>query len=203
MLGLLAAGAMALPAMVGSREAAADARIFIDALGDKALEALTGDIGQDVREQRFRELLNEFFDMRSIGKFVLARYWKVATDEEKDEFLGLFETLVVQAYAQRFTEYSGERFNVIEVTADAKPGYSTVRSVVERPEGEDVRVDWLVLEENGVSKIEDVKIEGVSMAQTYRSEFASVIQSKGGKVAGLITALRDKTGAIGQQSAAQ
>ncbi len=202
-LGLVVAGAFALPVAMGSRGAQADARVFIDALGEKAIEALTGEIDQGVREQRFRELLNEFFDMPSIGKFVLARYWKVATDAEKNEFLGLFETLVVQAYAQRFSEYSGERFDVLEVVEDAKPGFSTVRSVVDRPDGEDIRVDWLVLDENGVSKVEDVKIEGVSMAQTYRSEFASVIQSKGGKVAGLITALREKTGANGQQSAAQ
>jgi len=40
--------------------------------------------------------------------------------------------------------------------------------------------------------IVDVKIEGVSMVQTYRSEFAEVIQNNGGKVAGLIEALRKK-----------
>jgi len=41
--------------------------------------------------------------------------------------------------------------------------------------------------------IVDIVVEGVSMAVTQRSEFASVIQSKGGTVKGLIDALRAKT----------
>ncbi len=197
--------AVALPLGVGHPALAlADARVFVDQLGAQAVEALTGpEISEQEREERFRTLLNEFFDMPGIGRFVLARYWKSATEEERAEFLGLFETLIVQAYARRFTEYSGERFLVSEVVQEGRPGYTTVRSVVQRPTGEDIRVDWLVLDKDGGQKIEDVKIEGVSMAQTYRSEFASVIQGGGGKVAALLAALRKKTGDPGAQNAAQ
>jgi len=42
-----------------------------------------------------------------------------------------------------------------------------------------------------------VIVEGVSMAVTQRSEFASVIQRNGGQVEGLITALRQKTEGAG------
>ena len=39
----------------------------------------------------------------------------------------------------------------------------------------------------------DVVIEGVSMRITLRDEFAAVIRSNGGKVEGLLAALRKKT----------
>lgn len=194
-LTLIIGSAVAIRVGGASAVAAADARVFVDQLGSRAIEALTGvDVSQQEREERFRGLLNEYFDLPSIGKFVLARYWRAATDEERAEFLGLFETLIVQSYAARFTEYTGERFVVSDVVASGKPGYSMVRSVVQRPSGEEIRVEWLVLERGGGQKIEDVKIEGVSMAQTFRSEFASVIQGGGGTVAALIGALREKTG---------
>jgi phospholipid transport system substrate-binding protein len=36
-------------------------------------------------------------------------------------------------------------------------------------------------------------VDGISMAVTQRSEFASVIQHNGGQVQGLITMLRERT----------
>jgi phospholipid transport system substrate-binding protein len=40
----------------------------------------------------------------------------------------------------------------------------------------------------------DVVVEGISMGITQRDEFASVIRNHGGKVEGLLAALRKKTG---------
>jgi len=43
-------------------------------------------------------------------------------------------------------------------------------------------------------KIVDVLVEGVSMAITQRDEFSAIISQNGGKVDGLLAALRKKTG---------
>ena len=43
-------------------------------------------------------------------------------------------------------------------------------------------------------KIIDVMVEGVSMGQTQRSEFSSVIRQHGGKVEGLLAELRKRVG---------
>jgi phospholipid transport system substrate-binding protein len=204
-LALIGTAAVALPISRSSWAiASGDIGTFIDQLGVRAIEALTGtDITQEIREQRFRTLFEEFFDLPGIGKFVLARYWRVATPEEQAEFLDLFVALIVRTYAQRFTEFSGEKFKLQDIVPESAAGYHTAHSIVERPSDEYIRVDWLVREHNGVLKIEDVKVEGLSMAQTYRSEFASVIQGGGGKVAALLDALRNKTGELGEQNAAQ
>jgi len=69
-----------------------------------------------------------------------------------------------------------------------------VQSEVFKPGSQPARVDWRVRTAGGQPKIVDVVVEGVSMAVTQRSEFAAVIQRSGGRVAGLLTALRDKTG---------
>jgi len=47
---------------------------------------------------------------------------------------------------------------------------------------------------DGSYMIVDVLVEGVSMAITQRDEFAAIINQSGGKVEGLLTALRQKTG---------
>jgi phospholipid transport system substrate-binding protein len=123
---------------------------------------------------------------------VLARYWRLASDAERADFQRLFEILLVQAHAKKFAEYAGERFKVSSSLAN-DDGSVTVNSLINRPNGDVVRLDWRVADAGGL-KISDLIVDGISLRTTYRSDVASVIQNNGGNVAGLIGALRQKTG---------
>jgi phospholipid transport system substrate-binding protein len=183
---------LSLPSLAQAGAAAAGAQKFIDNLGEATIGSLTGSSLSEVeRETRFRSLLESQFDMPGMSKFVLARYWRVASDNERADFQRLFETLLVQAYAQKFTEYTGERFQVSGSQANDDDSI-TVNSLINRPNGDVVRLDWRVADAGGL-KISDLIVDGVSLRTTYRSDVASVIQNNGGKVADLIDALRQKT----------
>ena len=194
LLGLVAGvAAFALGAPAMRARAATDPAAFVQQLGNQAIETLTGgDVTAEERRERFRTLLDANFDVPAIGKTVLGRYWKVATPEEQQEYLGLFENFLVKNYAKRFAEYSGQTFDVRGTRSE--PGDNlTVQTVVKAPDsGDPARLDWLLRPDGDGFKILDLKIEGISMAETHRSEFASVIQSKGGKVSGLLEALKSK-----------
>jgi len=188
-----AAALLAFPSLVRAAPSTADAQKFIDSLGEAAISSLTGtDLSEDEREKRFRGLLESHFDLPGISKFVLARYWRVATDAERADFRRLFEALLVQAYAKKFAEYAGERFKVSGTLAN-DDGSVTVNSLIDRPNGDQIRLDWRVEDVSGL-KISDLIVEGVSLRTTYRSDVGSVIQNGGGKVASLLDALRQKTG---------
>jgi len=180
------AGALA-PAIPGA--AAADPAAMISNLGSQALQVLGKDATQSQRVARFRDLLREDFDVPGIARFVLGRYWNTATEEQRAEFTKLFEDYIAVAYATRLAEYTGETFKVIGSRPEADG--AIVSSQILRPAGAaPVKVDWRV---TGRNKISDVSVDGISMAVTQRSEFASVIQHNGGQVQGLIAMLRDKT----------
>src|SRR5215813_1164352 len=138
----------------------------------------------------------------AFAKFTLGRYWRTATDEQRTEFRKLFEDFLVQSYSTRFSEYHGEKFEVAGSTP-ADNGAIVVHSKIDMPSSEDVRVDWhLRPANNNGFAITDIVVEGVSMAVTQRSEFASVIQSRGG-IAGLLDALRAKNAQSADSSGAQ
>jgi phospholipid transport system substrate-binding protein len=171
---------------------AADPTAMINNLGNRALEVLGKDATQSQRVERFRQLLREDFDVPGIARFVLGRYWNTATEEQRAEFTKLFEDYIAVAYATRLAEYTGETLKVTGSRPEA--GGAIVSSQILRPAGAaPVKVDWRLTERNGAYKISDVSVDGISMAVTQRSEFASVIQHNGGQVQGLITMLRDKT----------
>ena len=164
---------------------------FISSMASKAISALTEEgISREQRVARFRELLNDNFAVKSIGRWALGRYWRKATYAERSEYLQLFENLIVTSYVDRFEKYSGETLTVTK-TEVKKAGDAIVFSQITRSEGvSSIKVDWRVRTKEGEYKIIDVIVEGISMGQTQRSEFASVIRKNGGKVKGLIAKLR-------------
>lgn len=173
---------------------AANPQDFVKNMGDKAFASLSEEgLSQDQRAERFRGLLNEAFDLPRIARFTLGRYWRTASDEEKTEFVALFEKFVIQAYSTRFQDMSGQKLNVINAR-EVSASQALVLSEIEIPGKPPVKINWRVRSKDDVHKIVDVMVEGISMSVTQRDEFAAVIRQTGGKVGGLIKALRRKTG---------
>lgn len=188
--------ALLLPLLpIGSASADEETETFVRDLGDKAVGQLTGaDLSDADRAERFRGLLLEHFDVDQIGQYVLGRYWRVATPEEQAEYLQLFEDYLVSSYSQRFAEYTGEAFEVVSSRTQSD-NLELVRSYVVTRGGEKAKLDWILERQDGQLLVLDLKVEGLSMSETHRSEFASYIQNNGGQVAALLDALRKKTGA--------
>ncbi len=180
----------------GPAATAADPAAVVTSLGNQALEVLGNNVDPNRRVARFRQLFSEDFDVPGIARFVLGRYWRLATEPQQQEFVKVFADYIALAYSNRLAEYSGETLRV--TGSKPAPDGSVVSSEIVRPNGAPpAKVDWLLTPHDGAYKISDVVVEGVSMAVTQRSEFASVIQRNGGQVQGLITALRQKTEAAG------
>ena len=189
---LTAAFVLIVGALAPAILAAADPAAVINHLGNRALEVLGKNATPAQRAARFQELFREDFDVPGIARFVLGRYWKTATPEQQQEFVKLFEDYIALVYSTQLAAYSGETLKV----TGSRPGPegAIVASEIVRPASPPVKVEWHLTDRNGAYKINDVSVDGISMAVTQRSEFAAVIQRSGGQVQGLIAQLREKTG---------
>lgn len=170
-----------------------EARAFIEGLAEEAIGALTDpNASREQRKQRARHLLNDNFALQTIGRFVLGRYWRVATPQEQKEYLDLFEQLIIVTYVDRFSQYSGEKLTVTGSSKTGGSGDVIVFSEISRPGGGPVEVGWRVRSRDGKMQIVDVYVERVSMGITQRDEFASIIQNSGGKVSSLLEEMRKR-----------
>lgn len=172
-------------------EVAQGAENFIRNMANRGLGFLGNkDMSYEQKRDEFSALLNDSFDMKTIGRFALGRYWQMASAEQRKEYLELFTKAVINVYASRFEEYDGEAMAVTghrKHTAD-----DTIVNSVIVTDGNKVPVDWRVRYKNGKYQVIDVIVEGVSMSVTQRSDFASVIQRGGGNVQVLLAHLRGK-----------
>src|ERR1035437_7354139 len=86
---------------------------FVQELGSHALTSLTDKaLPDEERSKRVRALLVKYFDIQTIGRFVLGTYWSQATESQRQEYFNLFENMIVQAYTRRFADYSSQSFTV-------------------------------------------------------------------------------------------
>lgn len=172
---------------------AANARKFVTTLADRTIQSLTAQgIDTAERRDRFRKLMLEYFAFKGIAKWVLGRYWRRASEAQRDEFLGLFEDLMVVIYADRFAKYAGEKLDIGRSEIRGKNDI-LVHSLITRPKGlKPVAVIWRISHKNETFKIVDLMVEGLSMGLTQQKEFASVIRMNGGKVEGLLNELRKR-----------
>ena len=170
------------------------AATFLDSLQERAASRL-GDvsISDQEKEDHFRKLFNENFDVPAIGRFVIGRYWRGASEADRSAFLAVFEDAMVQRFLPLLAENSSERFKIGTVTPDSRnENMAMIASRIDRPEGEPYQVSWRVRETDGDFKILDIVAEGVSMAITLRSEYGTVLKKNGGKLPPLTDALRKK-----------
>jgi len=170
----------------------ADAVAFMNQLWDRAVILLNNKTDAAIRMARFRELFRADFDCPGIARFVLGRYWQTASNEEQQEFVKLFEDYVVFVYTARLSNFGGETMKVRGSRSDGD-GVIVSTDMISPGGAAPVKIDWRLVSANGFYKISDVIVEGISMAVTQRSEFASVVQRNGGQIQSLLALMREKT----------
>jgi phospholipid transport system substrate-binding protein len=150
------------------------------------------------RADRFRTLFLASFDLPEIGRFVLGRHWRTATEPQRQEFQDLFADFTVLTWTRRFKDYHGETLDVRGALPDNDGGW-LVDSRILRDQAQPLTVRWRVhpAKDSGW-RITDIVVENASMAVTLRSDFAGAMQANGGHMEALLASMRDKNAQLGK-----
>ena len=155
-------------------------------------DIINANVSQAEKDARFAKLFNDALDLDFIGQFVLGRNWKVATPEQRKEFIQVYRQLNVSTWSKRFDEFKGKKFIFKGTSPSNSKGQVFVNSVVPMDQGEPAKVVWRVREKNGEYKIVDIIIENVSLAISARNEYTAFIKNNPGGLDALIANLKSK-----------
>jgi len=147
---------------------------------DKALEILKDDeLSEDQKRQFVYKVVSEHIDFKNMSQRILATNWKKATDEQKIEFVFLFEKIILDDYWVRIKQYSGERVEYLAVSIDREI-YATVDTVIVRG-GTDVQIPitYRMQLKDGKWSAYDFLVESLSLIQNYRREYQAIIKNSG------------------------
>ena len=135
---------------------------------------LAGKGMQAERRARLREAVAPYFDFQEMAKRSLGIYWKDRSPSEREEFIRLYQELLENSYAGKIESYQGEKIVYGKETVD--PPYAVVRTGIVTMKGEEIPVNYLLLQEGNRWRIYDVVIERISLVNNYRSQFGSILQ---------------------------
>jgi len=154
------------------------------AAGDRAVAFVLGTSSQLVaivnsmdppaeKRRRLTQAIDATVDVGDIARFCLGRFWRLATPDQRQDYLLLFHDLLVTKIAGHLGEYRGVRVTV--GLARATPDTEIVVTRVEQPESQETQVDWVVSTASGNPKIIDLLAEGTSLRLTEASDLTAYL----------------------------
>jgi len=198
-LSLLLSAFLLLSSIIGGAPrtlaATVDPTSFVRDLASRALAQLPNEDEAAARQERFRQLFRQYFDVEACARSALGLYWLKATALQRQEFVGLYEDYVVIAYSTALRSLGGESFKVLGSQPDK--GRVIVTSRIEINDAAPIRVDWQLNPTNRGYKVTDLIVNGISMASAQHSDLVSVIQRNNGHVPALLVAMREKNASNG------
>lgn len=180
-----------MPSVASSPDAA---KAFVDGFANKVLAIVSSEsASRSEKQQKIETLFSDKVDIDFIAKFVLGPSWRTATPAQQKDYVGAYKPFILKNYSGRLTKYSGQTYTLKNARTDGDTAYVTM--VINDPAGQNVTLDYRLRDAGGSFKIVDITVEGVSLLNTQRSEFKSVVNSKG--IDGLIEALKAQVAAQG------
>jgi phospholipid transport system substrate-binding protein len=184
---LLIGGAIAVPA-----RASADLSAFVSEVANASITELSNAGPTDpARAAALKPVLLKYFDMPGLAKHVLGGYWKKISADQQKAFTDTFINYVASVYGQRFKEYNGQKLEVKRVRDQGAT--ATVFTAVAGGDDSGARVDWEINSSGPEPLVEDIRVEGLSLADTHRQEFSSVMSQHGGDITALMSILKSKS----------
>lgn len=166
------------------------ATAFVNKAGQDLVNAINDPrLNLTQRRDKVASILRTAIDIEGTGRFILGRYVRQASPAELQDYLKLFDEIIIRNLSARFGEYRGVKFSLGRSQQRTEED-ALVSTLIERPNSPAFTLDWRVAEINGQPRVVDVIAEGTSLRLTTRSEYAAVIQRNNGRVASLLDAMR-------------
>jgi len=159
----------------------------LDVLRDPSLKA---ESAKKAKKDKIRDISQEMFDFTELSKRSLGKNWSKFNPDQQKEFVGLYKSLLEDAYADKIMLYTDVKIVFSKEVALTEKTVE-VQSTVLRKSGE-IPIYYRVIMKDGVWRVYDVVIEGISLTNNYRSQFKEILVNKPPE--SLLETLRKKVG---------
>ncbi len=177
---------VAIFSLLGVAYAASSPITMLQRMSNNTLKALSRAnlrSGSSGNAQKIHAIVSRYVipsvDTHSMAASVVGRnYWNKASSSQKKAFISQFIKLVVSTYSAALSQFNNDRVRFYPLRGRLS-SVVTVRSLIVRRSGHTISVNYTVRSTGRGWKVIDFNIEGVSMVQSYRSQFSSVLNSRG------------------------
>jgi phospholipid transport system substrate-binding protein len=169
---------------------------MLEQTADNIIQQLSkskSDLTKKVVHSAVKHYLLPNVDVYGMARSVLGRSaWRKASKTERKRFANAFTQLVIRTYANPLTEYTNETVKFLPIRGGYQKRFVTVNSVIIRPTANNIPLSYSLIYKKKRWKIYDMSVEGVSLLQSFRSQFSAELQR--GSIDDLIKRLQNHKG---------
>jgi phospholipid transport system substrate-binding protein len=143
--------------------------------------------GTHERVARLKKIAEVRFDYGEMAKRSLGGQWNKLAEREQQEFVVLFTEFLTATYVDKLHTYTGEEMTFLNERLEGDHAEVTSIMVGKKTK---IPMDYRLMKKGGNWKVYDVVIDGVSLIQNYRGQFAAILRSS--SYEHLVQVLREK-----------
>ena len=153
---------------------------------DKAIQG--GDIGKIAA--LVDQKIMPYVDFQRMTASAVGRSWRTATPEQQAKIQAEFKTLLVRTYAGALSQVRNHTMDVKRLRAAPTDTEVTVKSELKSGGQQPIALDYRLEKTAQGWRVYDMNVMGVWLIETYRADFASVINAGG--IDSLIAKLQER-----------
>ncbi len=136
-------------------------------------------LNEDQRKDIVFQLVKERINFKEMSRRILATNWKIADDEQKKQFMSMFEQILLNTYWQRIKQYTGERVEYVTESSDTE-GYATVDTIIVKDKTDiQIPISYRMKRFVNIWFAYDFTVENLSLVQSYRNEYRAIAKNNG------------------------
>jgi phospholipid transport system substrate-binding protein len=139
--------------------------------------ALAGDAHEAQRGRQIHQIIEKSFDFPFMAKDALGGAFGQVSGSQRQEFINTFSYLFQDSYARMVLKFL-QKENITYNREVLQGSQARVDTTIVRP-NESIPVTYLMHQAGGGWLLYDVNVDGVSILDNYRSQFAQAIRTKG------------------------
>lgn len=169
---------------------------------ERAQAALDSTSDDGTKEEALDRAVRDAFDFGKLARESIGEHWNRMSQQQRDEYLRLFRSLVLRSTVRKLEEYRAARTEYPEVQTDSNR--AVITTIVTSRSEEQIAIQYKLHRVSGRWWVWDTTIGldteiteyDVSTAENYRSAFNKLVSEEG--IGGLLAKLREKEGGGGE-----
>ncbi len=168
-------------------------KIFIEELVGDAIKTLSDNsISNEEKNEFIKNIATENVDIKALGLYTLGKIRKDLDENKLNEYQALFEKYFLKSLTSRLSDYSSQKFEVIDSEQKSSNYTIVISRIVESVKSPEIKIKWRIYTKNPQKPlIRDLIVEGLSLAKTQKEEFASILNSNNNDINSLIAKLSE------------
>mgnify|MGYP006284526609 FL=1 len=136
------------------------------------------------------------FDFRLMSQSALGRFWRDASEDQRERIVQEFREMLVRTYATALLGYSGQQIEYLPMQPPGDADRVMVPTRIASSGAPPIPINYRLKRNDSRWLVYDVVIDGVSLITNYRSQFTAEVRRGG--IEGLISSLAQKNRTVGQ-----